>query len=68
MARDGGAERGSEVKAEMMRALEGLEGLVREGRAAIARERSRQEEVRDRGGRAGIQTRREVVEDEFVRK
>lgn len=45
MARDGGAERGLEVKAEMMRALEGLEGLVREGRAAISRERSRQEEV-----------------------
>lgn len=46
MARDGGAERGSEVKAEMMRALEGLEGLVREGRASISRERSRQEDVR----------------------
>eukprot|EP00752_Nemacystus_decipiens_P001844 g1778.t1 len=45
MARDGGAERGSEVKAEMMRALQGLEGLVREGRASISRERSRQEEV-----------------------
>lgn len=28
-----------------MRALDGLEGLVREGRASIARERSRQEEV-----------------------
>lgn len=48
MARDGGAERGSELKAEMMRALEGLEGLVREGRASISRERSRQEEVRGR--------------------
>lgn len=46
MARDGGAERGTEVKAEMMRALDSLEGLVREGRASIARERSRQEEVR----------------------
>eukprot|EP00903_Cladosiphon_okamuranus_P008058 g7772.t1 len=45
MARDGSAERGWEVKAEMMRALEGLEGLVRDGRAAISRERSRQEEV-----------------------
>ncbi|CAM9422855.1 unnamed protein product [Pylaiella littoralis] len=45
MARDGGAERGTEVKAEMMRALDSLEGLVREGRASIARERSRQEEV-----------------------
>ena len=45
MARDGSAERGSEVKAEMMKALKGLEGLVQEGRACIAQERSRQEKV-----------------------
>lgn len=48
MARDGSAERGSEVKAEMMKALKGLEGLVQEGRACIAQERSRQEKVRHR--------------------
>ncbi|CAN0503518.1 unnamed protein product, partial [Ectocarpus sp. 12 AP-2014] len=45
MARDGGVERGSEAKAEMMRALKALEGLVKEGRAAISREQSRQEKV-----------------------
>lgn len=45
MARDGGAEQGSEVKAEMMRALKGLEGLVKEGRKAIREEKSRQEKV-----------------------
>lgn len=53
MARDGSAERGSEVKAEMMRALADLEDLVRKGRESLAGERSRQEEVgRDdkRGG------------------
>ncbi|CAM9430862.1 unnamed protein product [Ectocarpus fasciculatus] len=45
MARDGGVERGSEAKAEMMRALKGLEDLVKEGRAAISREHSRQEKI-----------------------
>ena len=47
MARDGSAGRGSEVKAEMMKALKGLEGLVQEGRACIAQERSRQEKVQN---------------------
>lgn len=45
MARDGGVERSSEVKAEMMAALKGLEDLIKEGRGKIAKERSRQEEV-----------------------
>lgn len=45
VARDASARRSSEVKAEMMRALEGLEEFVRDGRAAMDRERSRQEEV-----------------------
>ncbi|CAM9831568.1 unnamed protein product, partial [Laminaria digitata] len=45
MVRDGSAERGSEVKAEMMKALKGLEGLVQGGRACIAQERSRQEKI-----------------------
>lgn len=45
MARDEGENYGSEIKAEMMRAFQGLEELVKEGRAAMAEERSRQEEV-----------------------
>lgn len=45
MARDGSVERGSEVKATMMRALADLEDLVREGRESLAGARSRQEEV-----------------------
>lgn len=45
MVRDGSAERGSEVKAAMMRALADLEDLVREGRESLAGARLRQEEV-----------------------
>lgn len=47
MARDIGAKQSTELKAEMMRALEGLEELVKEGRAAMDEQRSRQEEVRN---------------------
>ncbi|CAM9725922.1 unnamed protein product, partial [Discosporangium mesarthrocarpum] len=45
LIRDRGMGHGKALKAEMVRALRGLEGLVREGRSAMAKERSRQEEV-----------------------